>query len=112
MIRTNGTIRAQGGGFFSFIKTDLNESSRYLRGITGHSALESDWINILTEAKRLKPFVIKSACKAVRINSMAGSEVNLILKNQPYDRLKLLLREDEPILLIERFKNRKLKNRI
>lgn len=112
VIRTNGKIRAQAGGFLSFIKTDLNKNSSLLRGITGDSALASDWISILLEAKRMNPNIIRSASKTVRTAPMAVYEVMDILKNLPYDRVRLLLREDGPILLIERFKKLKLKNRI
>ncbi len=111
VIRTNGKIRAHAGGLLSFIKVDLNKSSSVLRGITGDSAMESDWISILGEAKRLKPFVVRRASKAVRINSMAGSEVTATLERQPFDRIRLVIRADGPVLLIERFKNRKLINR-
>ena len=112
VIRNNGKIRAQAGGFFSFVKTDLNKNSSLLKGITGDSAVESDWISILLTAKSMNPFLINSAFKAVRVIPMGGYEVIHILRNQPYDRVRMLIRKDGPVLLIERFNNRKLKNRI
>ena len=65
--------------------------------------------------KDLRAYVVRSAAKPVKIGSMAGHDVMISVKDQPYepyDGYRFLLREDGPVLLVEKFRNGKLINRI
>lgn len=112
VIRSNGKIRAQGGGLLSVFKVSLDKDSDLIRGVTGDSAVESDWSSILNKAKKMAPFVVKTAVEPLKTHSIPEYEIVTFLKNQPYDKVRLILRDDGPILLLERFQNRKLTSRI
>jgi hypothetical protein len=112
VIRSNGRIRAQAGGLLSFLKFNLDKNSRWLKGITGDSAIESDWISIFLKFKKMTPFVVKAECKSVNVNLKPGFDLTTHLKDQPYDKARFILRRDGPILLLERFRKRKLITRI
>lgn len=112
VIRSNGKIRAQGGGVLSVFKVSLDKNSDLIRGVTGDSAVESDWSSILNKAKKMAPFVVKTAVEPLKTDSIPEYEIVTFLKNQPYDKVRLLLRDDGPILLLERFQNRKLTSQI
>jgi len=110
---SNGKVRARGGGYLSSFKIDLRKDSKFIIGITGDSAVGSDWQNILLRTKKDWPYVVKADYKPViMMNLSGGYEVIALLKNQPFDQARLILREDGPILLLERSKNKKLMNRI
>ena len=113
VVRSDGKIKVRGGGYLSSFKIDLPKDSKFTIGITGDSAVESDWQSILLRTKKDWPFVVKADCKPViMINLSGGYEILILFKNQPFDQAQLLLREDGPILLLERFKDRKRLNRI
>jgi len=112
VIRPDGRIRARGGGLLSFYKVNLKKNSELLKGITGDSAVESDWVSIFRKTKKMAPFVIKFECKPITIGFQRGYEVITHLKNQPFDRVRFIIREDGPILLVDRFKKGKLRTRV
>jgi len=112
VMRSNGKIRARGGGIFSIFKFDVSRNSKLLIGITGDSAVESDWGSIFLKFKQMLPYVIKTEFKAIRIDSRAGYEFRTYLKNQPFDRARIVIRKDGPISQVERFRNKKRMNRI
>lgn len=113
VVRSNDKVRARGGGYLSSFKVDLDRNSKLLIGITGDSAVGSDWQSILLKTQKTWPSVVKADYKPViMMNLFGGYEIVTLLKNQPFDQARLILREDGPILLLERFKNKKLINRI
>jgi hypothetical protein len=112
VIRSDGRVRVRGGGSLSFIEVNLSKDSKWLRGITGDSALESDWVSIFRKAKKMAPFVVKSECRPTLIGFQRGYEVIIHLKNQPFDRVRFIIRGDGPILLVDRFKGEKLRTRV
>jgi hypothetical protein len=112
VMRSNGKIRARGGGILSIFKIDLRRNSNLLIGITGDSAVESDWGSIFLKFKQMLPYVIKTEFKAIRIDFRTGYEFKAYLKNQPFDRARIVVRKDGPICQLERFRNKKRKNRI
>lgn len=115
VVRSDGRVRARGGGLLSPFKVDLDKNSKQLIGITGDSAVGSDWQSILLRTKRDWSFVVKAEYKPVIMMSLDLSgayQIDTLLKNQPFDQARLILREDGPILLLERFKNKKLINRV
>jgi hypothetical protein len=112
VMRSNGKIRARGGGVLSIFKIDLRRNSKLLIGITGDSAVESDWGSIFLKFKQMLPYVIKTDFKAIRIDSRAGYEFKAYLKNQPFDRAHIVIRKDGPICQLERFRNKKRMNQI
>jgi hypothetical protein len=115
VMQSNRSIRAKGGGLLSFFTIDLDKDSSLLRGITGDSAVESDWITILLNTKKLQPYTVRSASKRVRSGSTTGYDLHIVVKNQPYepyDQYRLVVREDGAVLLVERFRAGKLMHRI
>lgn len=113
VIRSDGKVRARGGGYLSSFKIDLDKNSKILIGVTGDSAVGSDWCSILLQTKKDWRFVVKADFKPlINLNAFGGYEIITLLKNQPFDEARLILREDGSILLLERFKNRKQMNRI
>jgi hypothetical protein len=111
VMRSDGKIRARGGGLLSFMKLELGRDSDLLRGITGDSAVESDWASVLWKFRRMLPFVVKAEGQSARIFSLPGYEVVAHLKDQPFDKARVILREDGPILFLERFRNDKIESR-
>ncbi len=112
VVRPSGKVKARGGGFFSFIKLELNRNAEVLKGITGDSAVDSDWISIIKRTRSMESSLVKYKLKAVRHDSHRGYEVITYLKDQPFDRVRLILRNDGPIVLIERFKDKRLRSRV
>ena len=112
VMRSNGKIRARGGGVLSIFKIDLRRNSKLLIGITGDSAAESDWGSIFLQFKQMLPYVIKTEFKTVWIDSRQGYEFKAYLKKQPFDRAHIVIRKDGPICRLERFRNKKRLNRI
>lgn len=108
VVDSNGKVRARGGGFLSFIEVELKRDSDVLKGITGDSAVESDWINIYKKTKNMVPFLFRYDLKPIRIGSQWGYDVMAYVKGQPFDRVRFVIREDGPIVLVERFKGDKL----
>jgi hypothetical protein len=104
VVDPNGKVRARGGGFLSFIKLELKRDSEVLKGITGDSAVESDWITIFQKTKNMAPYLFKYDAKPIRIGSQGGYDVMAYVKGQPFDRVRFVIREDGPIVLVERFK--------
>lgn len=96
----------------SVFKVSLDKDSDLIRGVTGDSAVESDWSSILNKAKKTAPFVVKTVVEPLKTDSIPEYEIVTFLKNQSYDKVRLILRDDGPILLLERFQNRKLATRI
>lgn len=111
VMRSDGKIKARGGGLLSFMKLELGRDSDLLGGITGDSAVESDWASVLWKLKRVLPFVAKAECQPARISSSPGYEVVAHIKGQPFDKARVVLREDGPILFLERFRNDKIESR-
>jgi len=111
VMRSDGKIRARGGGLLSFVKLELGRDSDLLRGITGDSAVESDWTSVLWKFRRMLPFVVKAESQSARIFSLPGYEVVAHLKGQPFDKARVILREDGPILLLERFQDNRIESR-
>jgi hypothetical protein len=112
VMRSNGKIRARGGGILSIFKIDLSRNSKLLIGITGDSAVESDWGSIFLKFKQMLPYVTKTEFKAIRIDSRAGYAIKAYLKNRPIDQAHIAIRKDGPICQLERFRNKKRMNRI
>jgi outer membrane lipoprotein-sorting protein len=104
VIRTDGTIRARGGGLLSRFTVQLGKDSELLKGVTGDSAVDSDWLSILRKANTLARFVAKSEVSSVDMAEQRGYEVIAELRDQPYDRIRMIIREDGPVLLLERYR--------
>jgi hypothetical protein len=104
VIRTDGTIRARGGGLLSRFTVRLGRDSELLKGVTGDSAVDSDWLSILRKANTLARFVAKSEVSSVSMARQRGYEVIAELRDQPYDRIRMIIREDGPVLLLERYR--------
>jgi outer membrane lipoprotein-sorting protein len=104
VIRTDGTIRARGGGLLSRFTVPLGRDSELLKGVTGDSAVDSDWLSILRKANTLARFVAKSEVSSVSMARQRGYEVIAELRDQPYDRIRMIIREDGPVLLLERYR--------
>jgi hypothetical protein len=111
VMRSNGKIRARGGGLLSFMKLELGKDSDLLRGITGDSAVECDWESVLGKFKRMLPFVVKAECQLARVSSFSGYEVVAHVKGQPFDQARVILREDGPILRLDRFRDSQIESR-
>jgi hypothetical protein len=104
VIRTDGTIKARGGGLLSRFTVQLGRDSELLKGVTGDSAVDSDWASILRKANTLARFVAKSEVSSVNMAQQRGYEVIAELRDQPYDRIRMIIREDGPVLLLERYR--------
>lgn len=108
VIRSNGKVTAKGGGLLSAIKIDLSGNSKLLVAITGDSAMESDWSSIYRKMQSYTSSLLRSSCNPAR----NGYEATMQVANLPYDSVRLIIRNDGPLLLIDRFKGKKLLSRI
>jgi hypothetical protein len=105
VIRADGRIRARGGGLLSLFTVELGRDSELLKGVTGDSAVDSDWLSILRKANTLACFVVKSEVRSVRMARQRAYEVIADVSDQPYDRVRMIIREDGPVLLLERYQH-------
>jgi hypothetical protein len=112
VILSGGKVRARAGGFLSVIKVDLKRDSEVLKGITGDSAVESDWSSIFQKTRTLRSNLIDYRLRPTKHDSQRGYEVIIWVRNQPFDRVRFVIRMDGPILLFERFKGRDLWTRV
>lgn len=115
VISSTGKVRAKGGGLLSFVEIELDRGSSLLKGVTGDSAVESDWVTVLKNILKLRQYTEQIWSKNINIDFVKGFEINLILKKnpyEPYDRYKFILHDDGPVLLVEKFIKNKLINRI
>jgi hypothetical protein len=112
VIRSNGKITARGGGLLSSIKMEMQRDSRLLKGITGDSAVESDWASIFSKFNRMLPSVVRWEAKTIRVHSLPAYDVITHLRGQPWEKARIIVRQDGPILLLERFQKKRLESRI
>jgi hypothetical protein len=112
IVYSNGRVRARGGGIFSFVKVDVYRDAEVLKGITGDSAVESDWLSIFRRTKSMESSLIKYKLRPTKHDSQRGYELISEVKDQPFDSVRFVIRKDGPILLIERFRGSELWTRV
>jgi 3-hydroxybutyryl-CoA dehydrogenase len=108
----NGKITARPGGLLAFMKVELTPDSPYLKGITGESAIESSWLHLFAEAEKMTPYVTASRATLVEYKSRQAYEIDTWLEGAAYDRIRMIIDKDGPVLYIEHFVANQLKRSV
>lgn len=112
VIRSSGTIYAKGSGILSMFTVRLGKDSPLLKGITGQSVLESDWITIYQKLLSHPKEPLSSQIRKVSLNHHLGYDIELKVKEKEMDRFHFLVRDDGPLLFIEKLKSNTTLSRI
>lgn len=103
VIRNDGKIMAKPGGILSFMTVELKQDSPYLIEITGKSAIESSWPYLFCKAKKMAPDAIESHAKHIEYRSRQAYEIDTIFKGTEYDRIRMIIDKEGPVLFMEYF---------